>query len=280
MNMKKNIIKIILCVLAVVLLVSCDPSSEKVTEIYKVVSFDDLPDSMVASDVYGDNLYEAGYYWLDEKTGLGGGIVGDKFWNGGSAITKYPSVVLEASDYDNWYKKQMSTYPSPTYAGYNSSRALIATGVMYHPTFNFTDSPTTERVIESLLIANTSYAYYQMTTDVGAGVPITQENEGWFKVKFIGYKASGAKSGEVEAYLADFRPRSLDRFGVLTSWNAVYLSSLGAVHKIEIVFEGSDVGAWGLNTPAYVAIDQIVVKLNKGEEVAAKAENIEVEKII
>ena len=50
---------------------------------------------------------------------------------------------------------------------------------------------------------------------------------------------------------------------IRVGWNRVDLSNLGDnVCTIAINFEGSDSSAYGLNTPAYVAIDDIDVTVN------------------
>ncbi len=42
-------------------------------------------------------------------------------------------------------------------------------------------------------------------------------------------------------------------------WEDWDLSALGAVNRVVFNFEGSDASEWGLNTPAYLAIDNIKI---------------------
>jgi hypothetical protein len=44
----------------------------------------------------------------------------------------------------------------------------------------------------------------------------------------------------------------------LNQWSEVDLSSLGEVKSIEFALSSSDVGTWGMNTPAYFAADTVV----------------------
>ena len=37
---------------------------------------------------------------------------------------------------------------------------------------------------------------------------------------------------------------------------------MGRVNKVVFNFEGSDTGQWGLNTPAYLALDNITIRMN------------------
>lgn len=50
----------------------------------------------------------------------------------------------------------------------------------------------------------------------------------------------------------------------LTTWTLFDLTNIKkqAVNRIEFDFEGSDSGAYGLNTPAYVCIDDIRISRN------------------
>jgi hypothetical protein len=63
----------------------------------------------------------------------------------------------------------------------------------------------------------------------------------------------------VEFYLADFRFENNGEDYIVDTWEYVDLSSLGVVNKLEFSLGSSDVGAWGMNTPAYFVIDTIVL---------------------
>ena len=80
--------------------------------------------------------------------------------------------------------------------------------------------------------------------------------------------ATGKSTGrKVEYYLANFDSSKNTESGltnkIRTGWNQVNLSDLGdSVCTVAINFEGSDSSTYGLNTPAYVAIDDIDVTVN------------------
>lgn len=267
---------VVLC--AALSFASCNKHSDKPNYYLVATTFSGLDKSMIASDVYGENLYGKGYYWLDPVTGLGSKPVGDQYYSGGVAVSHFPAVELKKEDAANWYKYQMAVEHTNQikYPGVDNSEFCLvsfgysdASGWNYAPIINFTDSDTTTRVIEGLYICNTSYAVAQMTTDLGSGVPMTKENGGWFKVKFIGLDKDGKETGKVEAYLANYKT-----FGMLQGWNAVPLYTLGRVHGLKIDMESSDNGSWGMNTPAYVALDGIVVRVDKGTTVTTNKANI------
>ena len=62
----------------------------------------------------------------------------------------------------------------------------------------------------------------------------------------------------VEFYLADFRFSDNSQDYIVDTWTSVDISSLGAVNQLTFKFESSDNGTFGMNTPAYVCIDDIV----------------------
>ena len=265
-------------ILAAAVMVSCNKSHTPDVPYHQVVAtFDDLETGMYASDVYGENLYGKGYYWLDKNTGLGSKPVDDQYYSGGIAVGNFPTVNLVPEDAANWYKSQLAVnYKNLRgYPGYNNTEHCLVSfgwadpnGWNNAPTMNFTDTDTTTRVIEGLYITNTSYAVAQMTTDLGSGVPI---DNGWFKVIFIGLDAKGNQTGKIEVYLANYKDGG--KF-LLEQWQPVALSGLGRIHTLKIDMDGSDKGLYGLNTPAYVAIDCIVVRVDNGTTVTPNKANI------
>lgn len=66
----------------------------------------------------------------------------------------------------------------------------------------------------------------------------------------------GSTTGTATFFLADFRSGSSL---VVDSWTDFALTSLGEARSIVIGFESSDVGEWGINTPTYVAMDDLTL---------------------
>jgi len=103
-------------------------------------------------------------------------------------------------------------------------------------------------------IANTAYAgltmlngdVYNFSSPLGAG--------GWFLITADG-SLGGVPTGSAEYYLADLRGASPP--GVLLTWDWFDLIALGTVDTVTFSFTGSDTGPFGLNTPAYFAMDNL-----------------------
>lgn len=80
----------------------------------------------------------------------------------------------------------------------------------------------------------------------------------FFRLLIEGIDDVGASTGVVELMLADYRfvDDSLDF--VLDEWLFLDLTGLGVVRELRFDFESSDLGVFGINTPTYFAIDNLV----------------------
>lgn len=108
----------------------------------------------------------------------------------------------------------------------------------------------------SVMLTNSTWAYYDMK--YGSAFGKVFGNGDWFKVIIRGF-FGGNETGKVEFYLADFRD---GKSVLIRNWTKVSLKSLGKTDKITFGFESSDVGQYGLNTPAYVCVDDLIVAVN------------------
>lgn len=88
----------------------------------------------------------------------------------------------------------------------------------------------------------------------------------FYRVTFTGYDqlqsngaATGNTTGSVVFSLADFTFADNTQDYILSSWSSVNLSSLGFAKSVRLSFSSSDVGAFGINTPTYLAFDNLVL---------------------
>jgi hypothetical protein len=84
----------------------------------------------------------------------------------------------------------------------------------------------------------------------------------FFSVVFTGYTgldATGSTTAAVEFFLADYRFANNALDYIVQSWQTVDLSPLGNAASIGVSWNSSDVGEWGINTPTYVALDNLTV---------------------
>jgi hypothetical protein len=116
-------------------------------------------------------------------------------------------------------------------------------------------------VVNGVYVTNCSYPYYAMrdgdmfSKRFGGAAG---DDPDWFMLTITGKDADGAATGSVDFYLADYRSPDNSADYIVDTWQYIDLTSLGVVESLEFTLSSSDVGDWGMNTPAYFAIDTLV----------------------
>jgi hypothetical protein len=81
----------------------------------------------------------------------------------------------------------------------------------------------------------------------------------WFLLTIKGLTESGYTSKSIEFRLADYRFTDDSQDYIVDEWTWVDLSSLGNITGLEFSLSSSDAGEYGMNTPAYFAMDTLSV---------------------
>ena len=198
-----------------------------------------------------------------------------------SAGTFFNNTYFSSSDY--WAGFALSETTDTTTPGYlnqysaftgggSGPNGEVVTGGNYvvANVDNFTLIPTiTLAAGESPLsvrITNATYAALSMKNGDGPGGfakkfgGVSGNDPDFFKLTITGMDAVGGTTGTVDFYLADYRFADNDQDYIVKNWTEVDLSALGlATQKLAFSLTSSDVGAFGMNTPAYFALDNLVV---------------------
>jgi hypothetical protein len=113
---------------------------------------------------------------------------------------------------------------------------------------------------ESIMVTNTTFAYLDMLS----GSPFSKvfggdsgDDPDFFLLTISGLDMQGQSVGSVDFYLADYRFEDNDLDVLVDSWTEVDLTSLDGAVQLSFGLDSSDVGAFGMNTPAYFAIDNL-----------------------
>lgn len=280
-------IKVALSAIAVAAIMTSCSDDEPVYR--RVISFENARGVVAGPSSYGENLYDGysgvqftqGSEEVENGVNLEFGINPNggtyNYWNGGIVLSEWNyRSDIEGSTEGWWYtySNQCSVYNTLSTDGANegagagnSNRFAVINGYSdanndNSASFNF--SASKEYLVESIEICPTSYVYGTITkgNSFGNNPGLSlREVTGWFKVTATGYTAAGVKTGTVEKYICDYR-NPQNEIDIATTWQTWDLSALGRVNKVVFNFEGSDSGQWGLNTPAYLAIDDITLRLN------------------
>lgn len=147
---------------------------------------------------------------------------------------------------------------SNVYSVYAESGATLSKNFMVasnNAVMNFMDGR--EKQVHSLRLNNTTYSYLAISKGDDGDLNIcTKFSDGdYFSVTFTGYDAKGNITNDCTFYLADFRD---GKSYICDEWTMFDISSLGIVNKIIITFDSSDKDEYGILTPTYVCIDNLV----------------------
>ena len=211
-------------------------------------------------------------------------LAANSYWNGGPVpgdhtFVSGPATFNNAFFYDAYYgmtswagwaysnKSGESAATTPDWTNQYSAVTGAAQsgttyGIGYVDTWNGV-TPTvtlaTPSVIDSAWFTNTTYCYYSILDGTGFSKKFggtTGNDPDWFLLTITGKDAAEQVTGTVDFYLADYR---FADNAIVADWTRVDLTSLGAVKSLEFTLDGSDSSAWGLNTPAYFAMDTLTV---------------------
>lgn len=124
--------------------------------------------------------------------------------------------------------------------------------------------------LESLYLNNTTYAKLSMlngdsfskqfgSPNGADGNPDGTNGEDFFRVLIIGENTVNTDKDTIIFYLADYRFADNNDDYIVTDWTQIDLTSMNVypIEKVSFVFESSDMGQWGINTPTFFALDDV-----------------------
>ncbi len=133
--------------------------------------------------------------------------------------------------------------------------------------------------LPEMYITNNTYAAISMRDGDGVAKKFggaSGNDPDYFRVRFQGFDGTGTFTNEVVFYLADFRSSDNSQDYIVKDWEIVDLSQLGAINSFAIVFESSDTGMFGINTPTYFCLDDFKVSLTTGISIAEASQALSV----
>jgi hypothetical protein len=229
-----------------------------------IIDFEDLA---LASDSF------------ENGSGLAGG-----FTSGGAHFNNYYDTLFDS--WEGWAYSNQTDVTTPGYGNQYSAYHLPSGGgaggstnfaVAYTQPFELTDARITLPVgfnPVSAEVTNVTYAALVMrdgdpfffsrkfgTPPAGTiGVP-DGEWPDWFKLIITGLDENQQPlaAGPVEFYLADYRNIGGAPDYIVDHWTTVDLSPLAGARYLVFSHDSSDTGPFGVNTPTYVALDNLVL---------------------
>lgn len=177
------------------------------------------------------------------------------------------------NDYDTTYQAwsgwAISTKGDDSTAGWgNQYSAITGSGVNNTDGYAVADEYGNAKVVlqgaaagapvGGLYVTNTAYTYYSMRDGDAFSKKFggsSGNDPDWLKLTVRGWFNGALINNMVEFYLADFRFANNSQDYILNTWQWLSLYSLGNVDSIQFYLSSSDTGQFGMNTPAYFAID-------------------------
>lgn len=148
-------------------------------------------------------------------------------------------------------------YSSRAASGHNSPTYAVAKN---NTTIKFNNAPN-GTVLTGISITNSTYAANSMRDGDSFGKQFggpSGDDPDWFLLTIKGLDANGDVTADsVDFYLADYRFADNSQDYIQTMWNHVDLTALGNVYGLNFTLNSSDVGQWGMNTPAFFCLDSL-----------------------
>jgi len=116
------------------------------------------------------------------------------------------------------------------------------------------------RQVTGISVTNTTYAYLSMRDGDAFAKKfggLTGEDPDFFRLTIKGYNAGQLSADSIDFYLADFRFTDNSQDYIVKDWTNIDLSALGPVDSLVFYLTSSDVGLFGMNTPAFFCMDNV-----------------------
>ncbi len=193
------------------------------------------------SDQSGGFVDGAAYFFNDYNTDWGS-------WSGFS-VSKTTDTLAQ-----NWSNQ----YASISGAGAHNSSAYST--LYSESTVMFTHSANGDSLY-GLMINNSTYTYLTLLNGDNFAKKFggaSGNDPDFYTATFYGYDANLELTDSVVFYLADYRDANNANDYIVKDWTWVDLKKLGKIRYLDIAFNSTDKGQFGINTPTYACIDSLV----------------------
>ena len=116
---------------------------------------------------------------------------------------------------------------------------------------------TTNYAAHSMLNGDAFGKQFGAIYDANGAIDSTN-GEDWFLLTILCFDLSDNLIDSVEIYLADYRFVDNSQDYILKDWINIDLSSIGSLGRIKFQLTSSDTGAFGMNTPEFFCIDNVL----------------------
>jgi hypothetical protein len=224
----------------------------------KIFAFGKDPSENRVNIGFEDQALNAQNFWIGDSAGVytykESGVTVTATQGSYNGITFWSGFAISGRT-ENTYENLTPDQYNSVYGGTIYGNKFLVVQGSYNPdveciTF---DKPTKVR---GMYCTNSAYAYSSMTKgDDFAGGPFTKDD--WFSAYITCLGERGDTISVTEVELAKKDVEGKDK--IVDYWKTVRVNAEN-VKKITFSFDGSRKGEWGLNTPAYMCVDKIVLE--------------------
>ena len=175
------------------------------------------------------------------------------------------------SDFGFWSGYAISADTNTTTPGFTNQYSSIVgsgangtthytVGYVYDPEFIYPTGKAVGKPMIGFYVTNTTYAYLSMRDGDAFAKKFggeTGTDPDFFMLTIKKYQGGAISDDSINVYLADYRSPNSAKDYILDEWKYIDLTTLGEVDSLVMQVKSSDVGAFGMNTPAYVCFDEI-----------------------
>lgn len=187
------------------------------------------------------------------------GTYGFQTYNGTSDWGAYFSAFTVSNQTDSTYAGLQDAYHSASGGAYAGENFAVWN-------MNYYGADTVSfaaQVLPGMFVNNTAYAVSSMCNGDSYAKKFGADD--WFKLTINGYLNGQAVDTQVEVYLAKDGK-------YINQWTWVDLSQFGEIDAVTFNMTSSDTGDYGMNTPAYFALDNFGTEMPMGYTVPEMAE--------
>lgn len=235
-------------------------------------------DMQLLLDLSRESLSESDAISTVNVEDVGAAIPQESFYNGADGAGGFRSGKVSFNNsynpaFGSWGGWSVSNTTDTTTSGFfNQYSAIAGSGALGSPTYALANAfpggtvPTLtideEYQFKSLSLTNSTYAALSMMQGDAFAKKFggeTGDDPDFFLLTVEGIDSLGGSVGSIEFYLADFRFADNELDYIVDQWTQLDVSGLVGATSLEFYLSSSDVGDFGMNTPAYLALDEVLL---------------------
>lgn len=173
------------------------------------------------------------------------------------------------ANYDFWTGWAISSATDTLTPGFTNQYSAIAGGG-YDGSVNYAvgyaASPIQMHIqdpydrVSGIYVTNNAYAYLSMRDGDAFAKKfggVTGDDPDFFKLTVRAWYEGEVSTDSIDFYLADFRFENNAEDYIIDEWTYLDLSEFALIDSLQFELTSSDVGQFGMNTPAYFCIDNV-----------------------